>query len=134
MALNQIFPKGMKMDTHFTGTAFVNFLIPDRDGKYNCQVYDVLFEAGCRNDWHSHPGGQFLLCTDGVGYYQEKGEPARRLTRGDVVEIAPGVVHWHGAAPDSAFSHIGVSANTQKGPASWHGQVTDEEYAITTKG
>ena len=128
MAINQIFPKGVKMDSHFTGTAFVNFLVPDVDGVYNCQAYDVLFEAGCRNDWHSHPGGQLLLCTDGIGYYQEKGSPARRLSKGEVVEIPPGVVHWHGAASDSEFSHIGISPNTQEGPVVWLGAVTDEEY------
>jgi quercetin dioxygenase-like cupin family protein len=134
MANNQIFAKGVKMDAHFSGTAFVNFLMPDMNGVYNCQVYDVLFEAGCRNDWHSHPGGQLLLCTDGIGYYQEKGKAARRLTKGDVVEIPPDVVHWHGAATDSAFSHIGISPNTQKGPAVWLGEVTDDEYFNATKG
>lgn len=134
MVINQIFPKGVKMDANFTGTAFVNFLIPDADGVYNCQVYDVVFEAGCRNDWHSHLGGQLLLCTDGIGYYQEKGKPARRLTKGDVVEILPDVVHWHGAAPDSEFSHIGISPNTQKGVAVWLGAVTDDEYFSATKG
>ncbi len=133
MDINLIFPKGVKMDAHFTGTAFVNFLVPDKNGVYNCQVYDVLFEAGCRNDWHSHPGGQFLLCTDGIGYYQERGKSARRLKKGDVVEIPPDIVHWHGAAPDTAFSHIGISANTQKGPAAWLGAVTKEEYLSATK-
>jgi len=133
MVIDQIFPKGVKMDANFIGTAFVNFLIPDVDGVYNCQVYDVLFEAGCRNYWHSHPGGQLLLCTDGVGYYQEKGQPVRRLTKGDVVEISPEVVHWHGAAPDRAFTHIGISPNAQKGPVVWLDAVTDDEYHSATK-
>jgi quercetin dioxygenase-like cupin family protein len=128
LAINQIFPKGVRMDSHFTGTAFVNLLIPDANGVYNCQAYDVLFEAGCRNDWHSHPGGQLLLCMDGIGYYQEMGSPARRLGKGEVVEIPPGVVHWHGAASDSEFSHIGISPNTEEGPVVWLGAVTDEEY------
>lgn len=131
---NQIFAKGVKIDANFTGSAFVNFLIPDLNGDFNCQVYDVLFEAGCRNDWHSHPGGQLLLCTDGLGYYQEKGKPARRLSKGDIVEILPGVAHWHGAVPDSSFSHIGISPNTQKGPVLWLDEVTDAEYFSATKG
>jgi len=130
--LNLIFPKGSKMTANFTGDAFVNFLIPDMDGVYNCQVYDVLFEPGCRNDWHIHAGGQLLLCTDGVGYYQEKGKPARRLQKGDIVEIQPDIEHWHGAAPDSIFTHIGISTNTQKGAATWSSPVTDEEYAEAT--
>jgi len=57
MSSNQIFPKGAQMSTNFTGTAFVNFLIPDTSRIYNCQVYDVLFEQECRNNWHTHAGG-----------------------------------------------------------------------------
>jgi quercetin dioxygenase-like cupin family protein len=56
------------------------------------------------------------------------GEPARLLQKGDKVEIPPNVVHWHGAAPDSEFSHIAVSLNTDKGGAVWLKPVTDEEY------
>jgi len=134
MSGSNIFPKGEMMSQNFTGEAFVNFLVQDEDGTFNCQVYDVLFEPGCRNDWHTHAGGQLLLCTDGVGYYQEKGEPARRLRKGDVVEIKPDVEHWHGAAPDSGFTHIGISPNTLKGGATWISPVTDEEYAEATGG
>ncbi len=134
MANNQIFAKGVKMDTNFKGTAFVNFLIPDLNGDYNCQVYDVLFEAGCRNDWHSHPGGQLLLCTDGIGYYQEKGQKARRLTKGDVVEIPANVIHWHGASLDNSFSHIGISPSTQNGPVVWLDEVSDSEYIRAIQG
>lgn len=134
MADQQIFQKGDKMSTNFTGTAFVNMLVNDLDAVYNCQVYDVLFEPGCRNDWHTHEGGQLLLCTGGVGYYQEKGKPARRLQKGDVVEIPPNVIHWHGAAPDSLFTHVGISPNTQKGGATWLSPVTDEEYKDATGG
>lgn len=128
MKINPIFAAGEQISANFTGAAFVNHLVTDKDAMFNCTVYDVLFEAGSRNHWHSHVGGQLLLCTDGVGYYQEKGKPARRLQKGDIVEIAPGVVHWHGAAPDSEFSHIGISTNTQKGGVNWLGAVTDAEY------
>lgn len=134
MSSNQIFPKGGQMTANFTGTAFVNFLVPDTNGVYNCQVYDVLFEPGCRNDWHTHAGGQLLLCTDGVGFYQEKDKPARRLQKGDIVEIPPHIEHWHGAAPDSTFAHIGISPNTQQGAATWLSPVTDEEYTEATGG
>lgn len=91
-------------------------------------MYDVLFEAGARNHWHSHPGGQILLVTAGEGYYQEKGKPAQKLQKGDVVQIPPDVVHWHGAVPDNDFTHIGISSNTKKGAAQWFEAVTDEEY------
>lgn len=132
MTNDQIFPKGNKAASNFTGTAFVNMLVPDPDGLYNCQVYDVLFQPGCRNDWHIHEGGQLLLCTSGTGYYQEKGKPAQKLQKGDVVQIPPHVQHWHGAAPNSSFTHIGISSNTQKGGATWLSPVTDEEYAKAT--
>ena len=122
------------MGKYFKGTAFVNFLIADFEEVYNCQAYDVLFEPGCRNDWYSHPGGQLLLCSDGIGYYQEKGSPSRQLTKGDVVEIPPDVVHWRGAAPDCAFSHIGINPNTQKSPVVWFEEVYDEEYLAATRG
>jgi quercetin dioxygenase-like cupin family protein len=130
---NTIFPKGGKAEAFFTGTAFVNMLIPDKESVFNCQVYDVIFEAGARNNWHKHPGGQLLLVTAGKGYYQERGKPAKPLQKSDVVNIPPNVEHWHGAAPDSEFTHIGISPNTQKGAAVWLGSVTDKEYEEATQ-
>jgi quercetin dioxygenase-like cupin family protein len=129
-----IFPKGEKGPAgYFAGTVWVNMLVTDKDNVYNTQAYDVRFEPGARTKWHSHPGGQLLFVTSGKGYYQEKGKPARLLLKGDVVEIPPNVVHWHGAAPDSEFVHLGISARTQDGPAKWLGEVTDEEYAEAVK-
>jgi quercetin dioxygenase-like cupin family protein len=131
---NVIFSKGSKASPDFfTGTAYVNMLVSDMEAVYNCQVYDVVFEAGVRNNWHKHPGGQLLLVTDGKGYYQERGKAAQLLQKGDVVAIPPDVEHWHGAAPDSSFTHIGISPNTQKGDAVWLAPVTDEEYKEATK-
>jgi quercetin dioxygenase-like cupin family protein len=128
-----LFQKGEKASPgFFTGTAFVNMLVPDKDSVYNCQVYDVVFEAGARNNWHKHPGGQILLATAGKGYYQERGKPARLLHQGDVVQIPPDVEHWHGAAPDSDFIYIGTSPNMQKGGAVWLAPVADEEYREAT--
>jgi len=129
-----IFPLGKTASQDvFTGTAYVNMLLPDTDRTFDCQVYDVVFEAGARNNWHSHPGGQILLVTAGKGYYQERGKPAQVLDKGDVVPIPPNVEHWHGAAPDSDFVHIGISPNTGKGGAVWLAPVTDAEYKEATK-
>ena len=66
------------------------------DPVFNCPIGNVTFEAGCRTFWHSHTGGQILLVLAGEGLYQEKGKPARRIKKGDVVQIAPDVEHWHG--------------------------------------
>ena len=89
---------------------------------------NVVFEPGARNNWHTHPGGQILIVTDGIGYYQEKGKPIQLLRKGDVVNIPPDVEHWHGASPNSEFTHIAVNPNTQKGIVVWLERVTDEEY------
>lgn len=117
----------------FTGNVWVNMLVPDENNVYSTQAYNVMFEAGARTRWHSHPGGQLLFVTKGEGYYQEKGKPVRLLKPSDVVEIPPNVKHWHGAAPNHNFIHLGVSTRTQDGPAEWFPAVTDEEYAEATK-
>jgi quercetin dioxygenase-like cupin family protein len=125
---NAIFPKGEKAPAdYFTGTTWVQLLVPN-DDIFNCQIGNVVFEPGARNNWHTHPGGQILIATEGIGYYQEKGKPIQLLKKGDVVKILPGVVHWHGATPGSEFTHIAVNTNTQKGVVEWLQRVTDEEY------
>lgn len=133
MQYNTIFPKGDQGPKEvFTNTTWVNMLHTDGDNVFDTQVYDVIFEPSARTHWHSHPGGQILLITDGAGYYQEKGKPAQELKKGDVVAIPPDVVHWHGAASDSPFVHIGMSTKVHLGPAKWFGPVTDEEYRDAT--
>ena len=125
---SKIFPKGEKAPAdYFTGTARVHLLVPN-DSTLHCQIGNVVFEPGARNYWHMHPGGQILLITDGVGYYQEKGKPVQLLGKGDVVNILPDVEHWHGASPESECTHIAVNTNTKKGIVVWLQRVTDEEY------
>lgn len=95
----------------------------------NVPMSNVTFEPACRNNWHSHTGGQILVAVGGVGYYQERGEKAIRMIPGDVIEIAPDVEHWHGAAPDSWFSHLAIACNPQTNVNTWLKPVSDEEYA-----
>lgn len=129
----QIFERGMQgANVTFSGTTWVRMLHTDEKGLFDTTVYNVDFEAGARTYWHSHPGGQILLVTCGIGYYQEKGKAARKLQKGDVVAIEPDIVHWHGAAPDSDFVHIGMSTKVQEGDAVWLGPVTDDEYKEAT--
>ena len=94
----------------------------------NTVIGNVTFETGARNNWHTHPGGQILIATDGIGCYQEKGKLIQTLHKGDVVKIAPGIVHWHGASANGAFTHIAVNPNIQSGIVDWLQRVTDEEY------
>ena len=96
-------------------------------------IFNVTFEPGCRNNWHIHHadkgGGQILVCVAGRGYYQEWGKPAQELHPGDVVNIPVGVKHWHGAAPDSWFSHLAVEVPGENGSNEWLEPVTDDVYS-----
>lgn len=124
-----LFPKGEKITSNnFAGTVWLSMML-NNDSVLHARMGNVTFEPKARTNWHTHPGGQILLITYGVGYYQEKGKPARLLRKSDVVEIPPNTVHWHGAAPDSELSHIAISLNTDKGDAIWLQPVTDEEYS-----
>ena len=133
--VDDIFERGSKGSSDFfTGNVWVKMLVTDENGVFDTQVYNVVFEPGARTHWHSHPGGQILIVTRGKGFYQERGKPVRILKKGDVVEIPPNVVHWHGAAPDEELVHIGISTQVHLGPAEWLGPVTEEEYRKATEG
>jgi quercetin dioxygenase-like cupin family protein len=122
-----VFPKGEKItNDNFTGTAYLQPLIA-ADSLNPTAAGNVTFEPGARTKWHSHPGGQILLVTDGVGYYQEKGQPKRIIRKGDAIKCPPNVPHWHGASADTAFVQIAVTNNT-KGTVVWLGEVTDTVY------
>jgi quercetin dioxygenase-like cupin family protein len=123
-----IFPKGERAPAeYFTGTVWVKLLVPN-DPIFNAQIGNVVFEPGARNNWHTHPGGQILIVTEGVGYYQEKGKSIQVIHKGDVITIAPEIEHWHGASHDREMTHIAVNPNTEKGIVVWLSRVTDEEY------
>ena len=109
----------------FTGTVWLNMLTPVGSA---LPIANVTFEPGCRNNWHSHAGGQILLVTGGRGYYQEWGQPARELHAGEVVQIPADVKHWHGAANDSWFVHLAIEIHPEKGPATWLEPVADADY------
>ena len=112
----------------FTGTTYLTMLNL-KDNVWNAPIGNVTFEPGARTHWHKHDGGQILLVLNGEGRYQEKGKEIRTLKKGDVVRIAPGVIHWHGAAPDSWFVHISLETNAhQNGSTDWLDPVTDQEY------
>ncbi|MBQ6017891.1 MAG: carboxymuconolactone decarboxylase family protein [Clostridiales bacterium] len=95
-------------------------------------VFNVTFEPGCRNNWHIHHakkgGGQMLICIGGRGYYQEWGKDAIEMTPGTVVNIPAEVKHWHGAAPDSWFSHLAIEVSGEDTSNEWLERVDSEEY------
>ncbi len=128
----QPYPLGEKLSStpNFTGDVWLAPLSEQKE--LHVSMSNVTFEPGCRNSWHSHKAGQILIATAGIGYYQEKGQPARRLFPGDIVEIAPDVVHWHGAASDSWFAHIAITTNPQINAAVWLDPVNDSQYQEAT--
>ena len=123
-----IFPKGEKAaNVHHTGNVWLHELVK-ADPVLDVHIAVATSDADARLDWHSHPGGQVLLITDGVGYYQEKGKPKQIVHKGDVIKCLPGVEHWHGASPESGVTYLAVNANNDKGKTKWGQKLTDEEY------
>lgn len=88
----------------------------------------VTFEPGARTAWHSHPLGQTLVVLSGCGRVQLQGKPTEEIRPGDIVWIAPGEKHWHGAAPTTAMTHIAIQEALDGKTADWFEQVSDNEY------
>lgn len=129
-AAAMIFPIGEPNDgfaQYFIGQSYLAPVSKEQVG-----IFNVTFEPGCRNNWHIHHsktgGGQILICVAGRGYYQEWGKEAIEMLPGDVVNIPVGVKHWHGAAPDSWFSHLAVEVPGEGSSNEWLEPVDDETY------
>ena len=112
---------------YFTGAARVSPLPPANEPS-RLGGASVTFEAGARSAWHTHPLGQTLIVTSGVGRVQRWGGPIEEMRTGDVVQIPPGVKHWHGAAPNSAMTHIALAESQNGRSVDWLEQVSDEQY------
>jgi quercetin dioxygenase-like cupin family protein len=123
-----LFPKkGEKAaNVHHIGNVWLEEInIPDSVFTFGTSV--AIFDPGARLDWHMHPGGQILIITEGIGYYQERGKVKQIVHRGEVVKCLPGVEHWHGAAPDRGVTYIATSP-AQNGKTVWLERVKDEDY------
>ncbi len=127
---SMVFPIGKPNDgfaQYFSGQSFLAPVSTSQVG-----IFNVTFEPGCRNNWHVHHaksgGGQILICVAGRGFYQEWGKEAIEMKPGDVVNIPAGVKHWHGAAPDSWFSHLAAEVPAEEGSNEWMEPVSDEDY------
>ena len=105
-----IFPIGAPNDAYAQYFSGQSYLAPISSSQVS--IANVTFEPGCRNNWHLHHavqgGGQILIGVAGRGFYQEWGKEPVEILPGDVINIPTGVKHWHGAAPDSWFSHLAV--------------------------
>jgi quercetin dioxygenase-like cupin family protein len=89
----------------------------------------VHFAPGARTAWHSHPLGQSLFVTEGIGYVQSRGGEVQVIKPGDRVYVEPGEEHWHGACPTRLMVHVAINEVDDEHPAAhWGEHVTDEEY------
>ena len=127
-----LFPIGAPNDgfaQYFIGQSYLAPISKEQVG-----IFNVTFEPKCRNNWHVHNadkgGGQILICVGGRGYYQEWGKPAIEMKPGDCINIPAGVKHWHGAAPDSWFSHLAIEVPGENGSNEWLEPVDDEQYNV----
>ena len=88
----------------------------------------VTFEPGARTAWHTHPLGQTLIITAGLGWAQREGEPKQELRPGDVVWFGPDEKHWHGATDSNGMTHIAIAESENGSPVTWMEKVADEDY------
>ncbi|MRX78441.1 cupin domain-containing protein [Pedobacter petrophilus] len=130
---NALFAKGEKLTNgYFTGDAYLETLL-QKDKNNNFVMGAVTFEPGARTNWHTHPKGQVLIVTEGEGWYQEKGKPAKTIKKGDVINIPENVEHWHGATANIKMVHIAITNYEGETNAVWLKPVTDEEYHEANK-
>ena len=121
-------PSGKGPADYFTGTVRIDPLFnapePARAGGAT-----VTFEPGARTAWHTHPLGQTLIVTAGLGWASREGGPIEEIRPGDVIWFAPGEKHWHGASPTTAMTHIAIAEQVNGSPVDWLEHVTDEQYS-----
>jgi quercetin dioxygenase-like cupin family protein len=112
----------------FSGTVYLD-TIATPSGAFRLNASSVHFTPGARTAWHTHPNGQLIYVTEGVGRAQRKGGPIEVIRPGDRVFFEPGEDHWHGAAPDRFMTHLSlVEVDAEGKSATWGDQVSDEEY------
>ncbi|MGX9119270.1 (R)-mandelonitrile lyase [Mesorhizobium sp. BHbsci] len=120
-------PSGPGPADYFTGEVRIDPLFrapePARVGGAS-----VTFEPGARTAWHTHPLGQTLIITAGLGWVQREGGPVEEIRPGDVVWIPPGMKHWHGASPTTAMTHLAIQESLDGKPVEWLDHVNDQQY------
>lgn len=112
---------------YFTGNVRVEPLFAANESAPYSGAY-VTFEPGARSNWHTHPTGQRLIVTQGVGRTQEWGGPITEIRAGDHIWCPPGVKHWHGASPTTAMTHIALTGARDGKNVEWMEKVTDQQY------
>ena len=131
----QISPNGARPSStgpagNFTGSGVVTPLFA-QSPPARATAGQVAFSPGARSNWHTHPAGQWLVVTSGVGWVQEWNGQKREIHPGDVVWTPPGVKHWHGATSTSGLTHIAVQENVEGRNVDWMEPVTAEQYGAS---
>lgn len=112
---------------YFTGTVRIDPLFQVKDPA-RAAGNSVTFEPGARTAWHTHPLGQTLIVTAGLGRAQRLGGPIEEIRPGDVIWFVPGEKHWHGATPTTAMTHIAIQEQLDGKAVDWMEKVSDEQY------
>ncbi len=112
---------------YFTGSVRIDPLFQAKDPSRTSGSY-VSFESGARSAWHTHPLGQTLIVTAGLGWVQQEGREKHEIKPGDVIWIPPGVKHWHGATATNAMTHIAIQEEAGGKNVEWLEHVSDEQY------
>ena len=120
-------PSGKGSAEYFTGSVFIDPLFEAPDPARVVGA-NVTFEPGARTAWHSHPLGQTLIVTEGLGRVQRWGGPIEDIRPGDVIWFAPAEKHWHGATATTAMTHIAIQERLDGKTVDWMEQVSDEQY------
>ena len=120
-------PSGKGPADWFTGTVRIDPLLAPPEPARVAGA-SVTFEPGARTAWHTHPLGQTLIVTSGCGWAQCWGEPRQEIRPGDVISIAPGEKHWHGATATTAMTHIAIHEKLNGSPVDWMEKVSDQQY------
>jgi quercetin dioxygenase-like cupin family protein len=120
-------PSNPGPEAYFTGTVRIDPLF-QAEAPGRAAGAQVTFEPGARTAWHTHPAGQTLIVTFGRGRVQREGGPVEEIRQGDVVWFPAGEKHWHGAAPETAMSHIAIQESIDGSAVTWMEKVSDADY------
>ncbi|MGR3372908.1 (R)-mandelonitrile lyase [Pseudooceanicola nanhaiensis] len=120
-------PSNPGPEAYFTGTVRIDSLF-QAEAPGRAAGAQVTFEPGARTAWHTHPAGQTLIVTFGRGRVQREGGPVEEIRQGDVVWFPAGEKHWHGAAPETAMSHIAIQESIDGSAVTWMEKVSDADY------
>ena len=120
-------PSREGQEEYFTGAVRIDPLF-EAPPPARVRGASVTFEPGARTAWHTHPLGQTLIVTSGLGWAQRWGGPIEEIRRGDVVWFAPNEKHWHGATPATTMTHIAIQEALNGKPVDWMEHVSDEQY------